>query len=97
LCSINRDTQCESATNIRPTPADECRETTRKAVLRVSLWNGITAGSRGGPIWEAQVNKGKIKMDGLTDALNQRHENGYILHQIYEHDGNTVAIWRKFA
>jgi len=62
---------------------------------RMSLWNGITPGSAQGPRWEAQVNKGKIRMAGLTDVLNARDANGYVLHQIYEQDGNTVAIWHK--
>jgi hypothetical protein len=63
----------------------------------MSFWNGITGGTQGGPKWEAQVNKGRIKMDGLTQALNERDALGYVLHAIYEQDGNTVAIWHKTA
>lgn len=61
----------------------------------MALWNGITPGNAQGPRWEAEVNKGKIRMCGLTDVLNARDGNGYVLHQIFEQDGNTVAIWRR--
>lgn len=61
----------------------------------MSIWNGITGGSSNGPKWEAEVNKGKIRMSGLTDALNERDRNGYILHTLCEQDGNTLAIWHK--
>ncbi len=63
----------------------------------MSIWNGITPGTRGGLKWEAEVNKGRLRMSGLTDVLNARDANGYVLHQIYEQDGNTVAIWRRLT
>lgn len=63
----------------------------------MSLRDGITNGEAQGPVFEAQVNKGRIQMSGLTDHLNARFVNGYELSHIYEQNGNTVVIWRKMA
>lgn len=63
----------------------------------MGIFDGISDGSRNGPNFEAQVNKGKIRMEGLTNHLNARWANGYKLMHIYEQDGNTVVIWQKIG
>jgi hypothetical protein len=57
--------------------------------------SGITAGTAGGPGWEAEVDRGRIEMKNLNAAMNGRDANGYIMHFIYEQNGNTVIIWHR--
>jgi hypothetical protein len=57
----------------------------------------FTGGSKSGPHYEMEVNKGSTNMGALQKAANDRHDNGYKIGHVYEQDGNTVVIWERVA
>lgn len=42
-----------------------------------------------------EVNKGSINMSTLTDKLNDRYEEGWKLHSIFEQNGNTLTVYER--
>ena len=48
-----------------------------------------------GPYYDTSVNKGSVNMNSLAKYLNQRSENGWRLHSIFEQAGNTVMIFES--
>jgi hypothetical protein len=57
---------------------------------------GFTTGTPKGPHYEIEVNKGSINVAKFQSIANQRFQNGYLLQQAYEQDGNTVVIWERY-
>lgn len=55
----------------------------------------FTAGTAGGPAYEAEVVKGWVKMDDVTQVMNARAANGYRPAHVFEQNGNTVIIWER--
>jgi hypothetical protein len=44
-----------------------------------------------------EVHKGSINMSKLADQLNERYEEGWELHSIFEQDGNGVTVYQRRA
>lgn len=45
--------------------------------------------------YDAEVNKGSIRMGNLKRVLNQRWSEGWRLHTTFEQDGNTVMVFER--
>jgi hypothetical protein len=45
--------------------------------------------------YDAEVNKGSIRMQTLTSHLNDMSRQGWRLHSIFEQDKNTVMIFER--
>lgn len=45
--------------------------------------------------YATEVNRGSVNMTKLGFTLNQRWNDGWRLHTIFEQNGNTVAVYER--
>lgn len=50
---------------------------------------------RASEMYDVTVNKGSINARAFAGSLNSRWEEGFVLDQVFEQDGNTVMIWKR--
>jgi len=56
---------------------------------------GFSAGSKGGPVYDIEVNEGSVNMRRFAKVANERAENGYRMAHVYSQDRNTIVVWER--
>jgi hypothetical protein len=47
--------------------------------------------------YDVSVNKDDLNARNFARELNERHEDGWKLNDVFEQNGNTVMVWERRA